>query len=85
MDLETRSIWPVELEIRQDGRTISGYFPYGSGSMAVVADRGKVRKEYFRPRAFRFAVEDPTREINLLVGHDYGSLSRLSGAEHSTS
>ena len=64
--------WPVELEIRQDGRTISGFFPYGSGSMAVVADRGKVRKEYFRPRAFRFAVEDPTREINLLVGHDYG-------------
>ena len=39
--------------------------------MATIADRGRTRKEYFRPRAFRFAVEDPTSEINLLVGHDF--------------
>ena len=64
-------MWPVELEVRQDGRTLSGFFPYGSGSMATIADRGRVRKEYFRPRAFRFAVDDPTREINLLSGHDF--------------
>ena len=71
MDIETRAVWPVELEVRQDGRTLSGFFPYGSGSMATIADRGRTRKEYFRPRAFRFAVEDPTSEINLLVGHDF--------------
>ena len=28
-------------------------------------------KERFQSRAFRYAVEDPDREINLLVGHSY--------------
>ena len=69
MDLETRAVWPVLLEIRQDGRTLSGFFPYNS--VAVISDRGRVKKETFRPRSFRFAVDDPTREINLLSGHDF--------------
>ena len=78
-ELETRSVWPVVLEIRQDGRSLSGFFPYGA--RATIADRGRVRKESFRPRAFRFSVEDPSREINLLVGHDFGKPlgSKLGG------
>ena len=69
MDLETRSEWDVALEVRQDGRELHGFFPYNS--TATIARQGRVRKEYFKPRAFSFAVDDPTREINLLVGHDF--------------
>ena len=69
MDFETRGIYPVELELRQGGRVIAGAFPYRS--MATIASRGRVRKESFSPRAFKYAVEDPTREINLLSGHDF--------------
>ena len=81
--LETRTIFPLEdLELRQrgGGRTLSGRFPYRS--RATVRDRGRVRKERFRPRAFRFAVEDPTREINLLAGHDFNRPlgSKLGGS-----
>lgn len=58
------------LEVRRDGkrRMIRGKFPYGA--LAVIADRGKVRKERIMPGAFDFALEDE-REINLLVGHDF--------------
>ena len=66
----TGLVWPVEgLEIRQAGRTLSGAFKYGS--TATVRDRGRVRKERFAPRAFNYAVEDETREINLLSGHTF--------------
>ena len=70
MDIETRAIWPVDLEYRQTGRTLSGRFPYGS--TATIASSGRVRKETFRPRAFEYAVNDPGREVNLLSGHTYG-------------
>ena len=36
-----------------------------------MASRGRVRKERFESRAFRFAIEDPERDIHLLVGHSY--------------
>ena len=62
-------VYPIELEFRQRGRTLSGVFPYGS--VATVRDRGRVRKERFGPRAFRFSVEDATREIDLLAGHNF--------------
>lgn len=79
--IETSDLWAVysgELEIRQGGR-IFGRFPYGS--MATVADRGRQRKETFASRAFAFAIEDDTREINLLVGHRFDAplASRLEG------
>ena len=79
-DLETRAVWEGGLEIRQDGRTISGFFPYSR--LAVRNDRGKVRKETFAPRAFHFAVEDPTREINLLNAHNFNQplASKLHGS-----
>ena len=53
------------------GGTLSGSFPYGK--TATLSATGRVRKERFSPKAFRFAVEEETeREINLLVGHDFG-------------
>ena len=69
MEIETRSVFPVDLELRQDGREIVGSFPYNS--LGVISDRGRVRKETFRSRAFSFAVNDPAREISLLYGHEF--------------
>ena len=70
-----------ELEIRRSGggRVLSGRFNYGS--MATIRDRGRVRKERFEPRAFRFAIEDDSRNIDVLVGHDFGKpiASRKAG------
>lgn len=63
-------ILPVTLEVRQRGRSLVGSFPYGV--TATRADRGRVRKERFSARAFRYAIEDEARDISLLVGHDFG-------------
>ena len=65
--METRLIFPLEL--RQEGRTLTGRFPYRS--MATISDRGRTRKESFSARAFSYAVEDPEREINILLGHSF--------------
>ena len=62
-----------DLEIRQFGgaRSIVGTFHYGT--TGTVSDRGRVRKESFASRAFRFAIDqEPDRKIDLLVGHDFG-------------
>ena len=75
---------PAELEIRQGrlgGPSIAGSFAYNR--LAVMADRGRVRKESIGSRAFKFAIdEDLTREINVLVGHDFDKnlASRLGGS-----
>ena len=71
------------LEVRQFGgaRQLVGSFPYGQ--LATRADRGRVRKETFAPRAFEFAIDtEPTRKIDLLVGHDFGKpvASRQAGS-----
>lgn len=69
--METRATYiTAGLEVRREGKrpVIRGKFPYGA--LAVIADRGKVRKERIMPGAFNFALEDE-REINLLVGHDF--------------
>ena len=70
-----------KLEIRRSGgmRILSGRFNYGS--TATIRDRGRVRKETFEPRAFRYAIEDEARQIDVLVGHDYGKpiASRKAG------
>lgn len=47
-----------------------GRFPYNK--RAVMSDRGRVRKEAFRSGAFSFSLNDETRKIDLLVGHDFG-------------
>lgn len=71
--METRAIWPAAgLELRREGKrpVIAGRFPYGS--LAVIADRGQVRKERIMPKAFSFALgKEDDREINLLFGHDF--------------
>ena len=71
----------AKLEIRRSGgvRILSGRFNYGS--MATIRDRGRVRKERFEPRAFHFVVEDETRQLDILVGHDFGKpiASRKAG------
>ena len=74
------AIYPVELEYRQAGRTISGAFKYGP--TATISDRGRTRKERFGPRAFEHAVNDETREINLLSGHSLSQplASRRAGS-----
>jgi HK97 family phage prohead protease len=70
--METRTIWAAEaLEVRRKGGRpkIFGRFPYKA--LAVMADRGKVRKERIMPGAFAFTLMDETREINLLFGHSF--------------
>jgi len=75
-------IWEADgLEVRQlDKRpVIAGRFPYNS--LAVLSDRGTVRKETIMPGAFSFALDDPSREVNLLFGHSFDRplASRSSG------
>ena len=72
MDIETRAVYELTgLELRQDGRELVGSFPYNQ--QATIAATGRVRKETFRARAFRFAVEDINRNVHLLAGHNYGT------------
>ena len=66
--METRAVWPV-LELRQEGRTLLGRFPYRQ--QATIRDKGRVRRERFEPGAFSFAIEDEGRDIHLLSGHSF--------------
>ena len=75
-------IFDGSLEIRQSGgaRILTGRFNYNS--MATIRATGRVRKERFEPRAFKYAIDqEPDRRIDILVGHDYGKpiASRQSG------
>ena len=56
-------------EVRQRGRGLTGRFDYNTPT--VLRNRGRRRKQTVRPGAFRFAIEDETREINLLLGRNY--------------
>ena len=56
-------------EVRQSGRGLGGRFSYNVPT--VLRNRGRKRKQTVRPGAFRFAIQDETREINLLLGRDY--------------
>ena len=62
-------------EMRQDGDGLEGRFFYDVDT--VTSDRAEhrrgdgVRKGRVRPGAFRFALEDETREIQLLMGRAY--------------
>lgn len=81
--METRATWPgAGLELRREGRrpVIAGRFPYGA--LAVMADRGQVRKERILPGAFKFALADEERDIHLLYGHSFDTplASRRNGS-----
>ena len=73
------AVYPVELETRQrgGGRRLRGRFPYNS--TATLRDRGRIRKERFGRRAFRFTV-DGDGEVNLLRGHSFDSPLASRGA-----
>lgn len=81
--METRAIWPAAgLELRREGRrpVIAGRFPYGG--LAVIADRGAVRKERIMRGAFDFTLDDDDLEVNLLFGHSFDKplASRQNGS-----
>jgi hypothetical protein len=63
------------LEVRAEGdggARLSGRFPYGVTATLDSGGNGRrPRKERIAPRAFRYAVEDPDREIHLLAGHSF--------------
>jgi len=63
----------LELRKRASGAmSLQGRFPYGK--RAVLSDGGRTgrpRKEVIAPRAFGFRVNDPSEDIDLLVGHSY--------------
>ena len=78
--------WPLAtLELRQQGddgsAEVAFNFPYGDGNMAVISDRGTVRKESFTARAFAFAVNDESRAIAVLRGHDPNAVLGMRTAE----
>ena len=70
--LETRSVYAVDLEVRQVGErpTITGRFPYNS--LATTSNTGRRRKERFAPKAFEFVLrpDQLQREVNFLQGHN---------------
>jgi len=63
----------LELRAAGDGsRLLRGQFPYGQRATLDAGGKGrKPRKEQFAPRAFSFAVDDPERDIHLLLGHSF--------------
>ena len=64
------------LELRRAGdgsASLRGLFPYGEP--AVLSDGGRTgrpQKEVIASGAFAYRVDDPTEDIHLLVGHDFG-------------
>ena len=54
----------TEVRATEDG--ISGMFPYGKDT--VISGSGKVRKQRIQPGAFTFAINQPDREISLIIG-----------------
>ena len=81
--LVDRPAYPASIadvrELRADGAGLAGRFVYGTD--AVTADRGATRKQRVMPGAFRYAIEDQTREISLLAGlsYDHPLASRAAG------
>ena len=67
------------MELRQDGRSIGGTFPYNS--TATISNVGRVRKERFSPGAFRYSLEREDFEVSLLSGHSFDRpiASKLQG------
>lgn len=68
-------IYSGGLELRDAGdgsRRLSGRFPYNSRAVIHSGGNGrKPRKEQFAPKAFDYAINDPARDIHVLVGHSF--------------
>ncbi|WP_415184397.1 HK97 family phage prohead protease [Phaeovulum sp.] len=63
----------LELRAESDGtRRLSGRFPYNSRAVIHSGGNGrKPRKEQFAPGSLSFAINDPDRDIHVLVGHSF--------------
>ena len=74
------SLVQARAELRQGGRGIGGSFHYNRNR--VTSASGRRRKQRIAPGAFKFALEDPDREISLLLGRNYDQplASRLAGS-----
>ena len=67
------------LEIRAGNEGIEGEFAYGAD--AIISATGRIRKEQIAPGAFTYAIAEPTREINLVLGDNSRPLaSKISGS-----
>lgn len=74
----------LELRRSADGSVrLAGRFPYNKPAVLSDGGRGggRPRKEVIASRAFAYRVNDPTEDIHLLVGHDFGQplASRRAG------
>lgn len=56
----------IEVRSRDRSPITSGKLPYKA--LAVLADRGKVRKETILPGAFSYALDDPKQDIHYSSG-----------------
>ena len=74
------SLVQARAEIRRRGRGIGGSFDYNRNRTTRAT--GRKRKQRVAPGAFKFALEDPDREISLLLGRNYDQplASKLSGS-----
>lgn len=63
----------LELRAAGDGtRRLKGRFPYNKRAVLDAGGKGRrPKKEQFAPKAFSYAVEDPDRDVHLLVGHSF--------------
>ena len=60
------SVVEARAEVRQEGDTLIGTFPYNTP--ITTRDRGRVRKAQWTPDAWKFALEDLNREILVQLG-----------------
>ena len=71
--LRAAPIGDLEIRARRRGGTVlRGSFPYDA--TATLSDGGRTgrpKKERFAPRAFRYAVDRPERDIHFLSGHKF--------------
>lgn len=68
-------VYSAGLELRAAGdgtRRLKGRFPYRRRAILDAGGKGRrPKKEEFAPKAFAYAVNDPDRDIHLLVGHSF--------------
>lgn len=73
--MDSLPIYSGGLELRDAGdgsRRLIGRFPYNSRAVIHSGGNGrKPRKEQFAPGAFDYAIQDPDRDIHVLVGHSF--------------
>ena len=65
-------------QVRQNGEGLTGAFNYDTDQ--VIADTGRRRKQRVRAGAFEYALRQPDREINLILGSPERPLaSKMAG------